>query len=283
MLSTIDSPWNRTDSRVRGSTIAAVILHLMLFFGLGFAISKPAPPAMSLEVTLSNFESEKAPEQADFLAQTNQQGSGDQLESAEITTDMISEFQSDNQSPVPQQQQQLPKDSDARLLSRKTDKSISDSEKPDEQTPVPSETQQLADTELGSMRAKLDQLKQNYSKMPNVLRMTAASTKSADEAAYMNYYEERIEQVGNLNYPEEARRRNLTGKVQVAVTILADGSVKSVDISKSSGSHILDQAAVRSVRLAAPFSAFPPELRHFDEIQIIRTWQYENDLATSTR
>ena len=73
------------------------------------------------------------------------------------------------------------------------------------------------------------------------------------------------------------RRRHLVGRVQLSVVILPDGSVDRVEISTSSGTKILDQAAVRSVQLASPFSAFPKELRDRDEIHVIRTWQYQAD------
>jgi protein TonB len=135
---------------------------------------------------------------------------------------------------------------------------------------------------IGAMRAKINQLNQTYSNLPKVVRLTSASTKTAQEAAYMNYFEERIERVGNLNYPREARAQRLVGRVQLIVVILPDGSVDRVQISTSSGTKILDQAAVRSVQLASPFSAFPKELRDRDEIHVIRTWQYQADNLLTT-
>ncbi len=98
----------------------------------------------------------------------------------------------------------------------------------------------------------------------------------------MNYFEERVERVGNLNYPREARAQRLVGRVRLVVVILPDGSIDRVQISTSSGTKILDQAAVRSVQLASPFSAFPKELRDRDEIHVIRTWQYQADNLLTT-
>ena len=83
--------------------------------------------------------------------------------------------------------------------------------------------------------------------------MTSASTKSAPEAAYMRQFELRVEHVGNVNYPKEARAKRLTGKVQLLVVIIPNGRVKQLSISNSSGSVVLDQAAVRSIKLASPF------------------------------
>ena len=125
------------------------------------------------------------------------------------------------------------------------------------------------------MRAELRRLRQLYSKLPDVLRMTSASAKSADEARYMHYFENRIEQVGNVNYPQQALTEKIFGRVQLLVVLLADGSIQRIEVLRSSGTRVLDQAAVRSVQLASPFAPFPDELRQHDEIHIIRTWQYQ--------
>lgn len=283
MPSSIDSPWNHTGKRLQSTFVAAIILHSLLLFGLGFSLFPPSEPALSLEVTFAQTKSKSAPRKPDFLAQADQLGSGDLQEKSEITTDLLSEFQNNHQGQVPTPQQAQLQPSDARLLARQAEQNRSELV---ELQPLDQEQinqPQLDSTNLGAIRAKLDQLKQVYSKLPRVLRMTAASTKSAEEAAYMRYFEERIEHIGNINYPEEARTRNIYGKVQLLVVLIADGSVQQVEISKSSGSHILDQAAIRSVRLASPFKAFPPELRDRDEVHIIRTWQYRSDNRLTTR
>ena len=113
--------------------------------------------------------------------------------------------------------------------------------------------------------------------------MTSASTKSAPEAAYIRQFELRVEHLGNVNYPKEARAKRLTGKVQLLVVIIPNGRVKQVSISNSSGSVVLDQAAVRSIKLASAFQAFPDELRDRDEIYIIRTWQYQANRPLTTK
>ena len=132
------------------------------------------------------------------------------------------------------------------------------------------------------MEAELDRLQQAYSQIPQVLRMTSVSAKSADAAAYMYYFEEKVEQIGNVNYPREARTKGIFGQVQLIVVLLADGRIKRIEVSKGSGSRLLDQAAVRSVQLAAPFNPFPKELRNRDEIHIIRTWQYQPNNVLTT-
>ena len=81
--------------------------------------------------------------------------------------------------------------------------------------------------------------------------------------------------IGNLNYPDEARRRQIYGKLQLSVAIRADGSVESVEVNRSSGHRILDAAAMRIVRLTAPFSPLPPDIRKDTDILVItRTWTF---------
>ena len=281
---TIDSPWNHSSERLKGGVATALLLHAALLFGIGFSLAPPGKPALSMEVTLAHSASELAPDDADFLAQSNQLGSGDQMEAAEITTDTLSEFESNNsgQQPLPQQQKMQQHTADAQLLTRETDQGQSTEQQP-QQAPD-SQLQPLPENaDIGSLRARLDQLQQTYSKMPRVRHITASSTKTAEEAAYMRYFQERIEHIGNLNYPAEARARGIFGGVQLTVVMRKDGSVMRVDISKSSGSHVLDQAAIRSVRLASPFKAFPAELRDQDELHIIRTWNYRRDNQLTTQ
>ena len=85
----------------------------------------------------------------------------------------------------------------------------------------------------------------------------------------------KITRIGNLNYPEEATRRNITGSLLLDVAINTDGSLNSLTLLRSSGSKVLDDAAMRIVKLAAPFAQFPDELRSdTDVLHITRTWEF---------
>ncbi len=91
----------------------------------------------------------------------------------------------------------------------------------------------------------------------------------------MEAWRAKVERVGNLNYPDEARRRKLSGKLQLDVALKPDGSIHSIKVRRSSGKRVLDDAAVRIVKLAAPFARFPESFR--DEVDILhiqRTWQF---------
>ena len=285
MENLIESPWNTTDERLRKTFSAALIFHFVLLIGVSFTLPSGSSPTTSMEVTLAHYKTDQTPEEADFVAQANQLGSGDQAQAIQPTTDQLSPFEGRDQGqmPVPQQQP-LQADSQTILASAgdRANPQINRQENndPDDNRSTPQA--QMEDRDIGAIRAELDRLQRAYSKLPRVLRMTSASAKSADEAAYMHYFEKRVEQVGNVNYPQEARTRRIFGHVQLVVALLANGRIKHIEVSKTSGSRLLDQAAVRSVRLASPYEPFPAELRDRDEIHIIRTWQYQSNNVLTT-
>jgi protein TonB len=97
------------------------------------------------------------------------------------------------------------------------------------------------------------------------------------EKFYMQAWERKVEQVGTLNFPEEARRLGVTNGPVVDVAILADGSIHSITLVRSSGYPELDAAARRIVELAAPYASFPKELRRqYDLLHIVRKWKFEH-------
>lgn len=281
MENLIDSSWNTTEERLRKTFSAALIFHLLLLIGVSFTLPSGSSPSISMEVTLAHYKSDEAPESADFLAQANQLGSGDQDQASQPTTDQLSPFDGRDQGQMPKLEQQRNEPQTQTLLA-----SAGDSANPqtnnNQSDDVTTQQAQIADRDIGAIRAELDRLQRAYSKLPRVLRMTSASAKSADEAAYMHYFEKRVEQVGNVNYPKEARTQRIYGHVQLVVALLANGSIKRIEVSETSGSRLLDQAAVRSVQLASPYKPFPPELRNRDEIHIIRTWQYQSNNVLTT-
>ncbi len=93
-------------------------------------------------------------------------------------------------------------------------------------------------------------------------------------AQYVEDWRQKVERVGNLNYPEAARGK-LYGNLVLTVAIRSDGSLERVELNRSSGHKLLDEAALRIVRLAAPFAAFPDNVRRdTDILEITRTWSF---------
>lgn len=142
-----------------------------------------------------------------------------------------------------------------------------------------------ARTEIGSLQNALDNDSKALSEAPKKRRISA-STKEYSAAAYMRAWEMKVERIGNMNYPQEAKVQGINGSLMLSVDIQPDGSVPpdGIVISRSSGHQILDDAAVRIVRLAAPYAAIPEDvLNGSDMLTIIRTWKFESQRGLTTR
>lgn len=102
-------------------------------------------------------------------------------------------------------------------------------------------------------------------------------------AAYEQAWQSKVERVGNLNYPEVARKNKLSGTLRLSVGINPDGTIHTITVRQSSGHTELDEAAARIVRLAAPYARFPDELRAEAEVLVItRTWRFYDDFRLET-
>ncbi len=290
----------------------AVAVHAAAILGIGFAVTPKTPPAQTLEITLAQYQSEKPPEEADFIAQADQLGSGQLEEKALPATREIADFQHQNiqetaalqpltpptdiaptaaqtapAEPAPiaekiDQQTVIAPEQEVIITTAKQKKRVSDTPQQHQQStpppPAPGSSQSLLSRslEIASLEAQLEFQRQEYAKRPRVKRLTSASTKSHSDAVYLANWRRKIEAVGNLNYPQEAQQNQLYGSLRMMVSILPDGSVKEIKILHSSGNRILDDAAVRIVQLAAPFQKFPVEMRkNTDQLEIIRTWKFE--------
>jgi protein TonB len=290
----------------------AVAVHAAAILGIGFAVAPKTPPAQTLEITLAQFKSDKPPEEADFIAQADQQGSGQLEEKALPATREKADFQHrDIQETAPRQPLTPPTNSAATptpattpepapiaevadqqnttaaeqevvITQAKQEKRVTDAPEKHQQStpppPAPGSSQSLLSRslEIASLEAQLEFQRQEYAKRPRIKRLTSAATKSHSDAVYLANWRRKIESVGNLNYPEEAQQNQLYGSLRMMVSVLPDGSVKEISILHSSGNPILDDAAVRIVQLAAPFQKFPVEMRkNTDVLEIIRTWKFE--------
>ena len=128
--------------------------------------------------------------------------------------------------------------------------------------------------EIARLNAKLVEDTATFANRPR-RKAISASTQEYQYASYLETWRRKVEAIGNLNYPEEARRRKLYGNLILQVGVRADGSLEEVRVLRSSGSTILDEAAMRIVHLAAPFAPFPPDIRReTDFLDITRTWQF---------
>lgn len=275
--------------RLSFALFLALAVHALLILGVSFAPQDSSQLATTLEVTLANYRSDKAPDEADFIAQENQQGSGTLDEAKMLTTDMEANFH-DNDIRKTSPEEQLASAPKQKLTEKQLISSQSNnvrkvreinSESPTPSTVLPDGPKQSLlqrSLEMASLEAKLDSQRQAYARKPRVQRLTAASTMKASDAYYVNNWRRHIEKAGARNYPPEAKDCFDDCQLRLLVAIRPDGSIAELTVLQSSGRKVLDDAAKRIVRQAAPFAPFSDEMRRdFDILEIIRTWQFKGN------
>lgn len=270
----------------------ALALHAIVVLGITFAPEPQRSSAETMEITLSQFDDEIDPDKADFLAQTSQKGSGTEEEPVEMTTPQPSELSQPEVAEVQpeppsrveprQDQEQSVVQTQAQNERQVSEPSVSEPQA-DEPLPVKEKKSLMERSlEIASLEARLDQQRRAYAKKPRVMRVTAASTLKSTNAWYVQNWVSKVTRVGNINYPTEARRAGIYGTLRMLVSMNKDGTIKELAILESSGSTVLDDAAIRIVRMAAPFAPFPDDMREdVDELEIIRTWVFERRGLTS--
>lgn len=276
--------------RLEFAIFLAVAVHLTLILGLSFESSDEPNFAPQLEVTLTMATSSSAPDKATLLAAMDQLGSGensdrDDITSRELSPSIQPQAQQDASQAVPElekQQYATP----AMATAAASQKYITRRPEAEIQLQNPTvgtnpEIDKLA-SEVASLEARLDAQSHAYSTMPRVRRLTSASAKRAVDAAYLLQWRQRVEAVGNKYYPEASERYSIYGNLRLLVVIRRDGSLEDIKVLSSSGHAVLDEAAIKIVRLAAPFAPFSEELQATtDKLEIIRTWQFrENKLSS---
>jgi periplasmic protein TonB len=284
---TVNSP----PDPIGATLLFSLLLHGVLLLGITFHFVKPTPSLPTLDVTLVNVANQQAPDKADFLAQANNTGGG-QSDRAARPSDLFSGAIPKPDPGIAAQpvEATTPRPREATPTRMVTTRGATDFRvtsdtartqvDPQEQAPTAEELKRQQ--AIAQLAAELRQKKVAYAKRPKVKYLTA-STREYAYAAYMRGWSDRVERVGNLNYPEEARRRGLHGDVLLTVVLSLDGSIKSIEVIQSSGQKVLDAAAERIVRLAAPFPPAPKSAERIDELNITRTWRFQPNNVLQTR
>ncbi len=270
----------------------ATIFHGMVILGITFSVSPPADSktAPALDIILVQTRSPIDVEDADYLAQVSQQGGGNAEEKARPRELFSAPTLSDTpgiakQTSVQQIQKQKRNEQLALLTQKDANYSINT-----EINPVKAEDDSTVDktsTDQNNQTARLAAEISNIIEEQASIEKTKylnSSTKEFTPAKYMREWINRVERVGNINYPDQARRKKLSGTLILDVVINSEGELVKTDLRQSSGHQILDDAAKRIVKLAAPFSAFPDKLRkEADVIHITRSWEFLNNSRIQTR
>jgi len=257
-------------------------LHAFLLFGIGFVLpdtSQNKNFLQPLEVTLVNSKSRSRPLKADALAQHNLDGGGNTADNKRASSPLPT-ISDDKQFTPEQSRQQLQK------LEQQVKKLITQAKSmhsvPQELTEKQrrdgsnSNGRDLVERslEIARLEAQINRNFSAYQKLPQ-RKFIGARTQEYRYAQYIEDWRIKVERIGNLNYPAQARQQKIFGKLQLTVSIKADGNVESVEVTKSSGQRILDAAAVRIVKLAAPYAPFPEDIRkETDVLSIVRTWSF---------
>lgn len=264
-----------------GATLLfSLLLHGVLVLGITFHFAKPTPGLPTLDVTLVNVANQEAPDKADFLAQANNQGGGQSDRAARPSQPVSGLLSRPTPGTAPRPvEATVPRPQQATAARRITTTGRSDFSVSSDRahpardaTDTPTAEELRRQQEMAQLAAELHHRTEAYAKRPK-RKFISANTKEYAYAAYMRGWVDRIERVGNLNYPEAARERNLHGELELTVTLNRDGSIKAVDVIRSSGEPLLDRAAERIVRLAGPFPRLPGP-KPVDELYITRTWQF---------
>ena len=266
--------------RLGVTLLFSLIAHGVLALGLTFEYERPAPSLPSLDVILVQSASGSKPDKADFLAQAHNSGGGDSEKSLRPSEPLSSPIHKPDPGlaprpieagapkPRPPTPQELLTQQRSQFAVR-TDKQAP--EQPDIAQPIARELMEKK-LEMARLAEEVQRESSAYAKRPKK-KFISANTKEYEYAAYMAAWVARVERIGNLNYPDEARRDQLHGQLVLTVAINRDGSIKSTDVIQPSGHKLLDDAAIRIVRLAAPFPPFPAGEK-VDELYITRTWQF---------
>lgn len=271
--------------------VLAVALHAIVILGIGFSPVDPTPdeeaPLPTMDITLVHSEDQEAPDQAEQLAQHDQRGGGDEQRDATPGGPTFNPLPvpKDGDEPVTEPETAPPEEPQPNVGPEVMTQEDADTrvEQDEVREEVPEERDVTAaelvesSREYASLDAAIRRQREASSENPRERRISA-STREYKYAAYMDAWRARVERVGNIHYPEEARRRGLSGRLVMNVAVEADGSVREVRILRSSGDRILDEAAKHIVEMAAPFQPFPDNIRKdYDVLNITRTWVFNTE------
>ncbi|MCK5002250.1 MAG: energy transducer TonB [Gammaproteobacteria bacterium] len=281
-----------TDNDRLGMTFfLAALLHGILILGITFSVSPVAedktPP--TLDIILVQTQNPSEAKDAKYLAQISQQGGGnsekksrprDLFTAPSVTKKPGQALQSQQQASRQKQVEKI-----AILHQKQSSYSIETQEqqtKPDDAT-IKQQESTAKSTKTARLIQEISNIIEHQIERPKVKYMNS-STKEFVPARYMREWINRVERIGNLNYPDQARRNKLNGTLILDVTINAKGELLNIDLRKSSGHKILDDAAKRIVRLAAPYPPFPAKLKQeADVIHITRSWEFMNNSEFKTQ
>ena len=264
----------------------SLLVHAFVIFGLTFTVpdlrelKNLTPP---LEVVLVNTKSQAKPHKADALAQHHLDGGGntDARQRAKSPLPAITQDTQTTELQLAQKRVAELEQEAQRVLTRKGRPEVRNAAaKPETQTPPepapPADATELMQKSLAIARleAQISKDWNSYQERPR-RKFIGARAQEYRFARYVEDWRQKIERIGELNYPQAARDQRIYGTLVATVSIRANGTLERIQIDRSSGYKLLDEATVRIVTLAAPYAAFPANIaRDTDILHITRTWTF---------
>lgn len=266
-----------------GAMIFSVAFHAFALFGVALVLPDPRSAIdfiQPLQVVLVNAKSKSRPAKADALAQANLDGGGNTADDRQAKTPLpaISDDQQFTPEQLAKRREQLEEESKRMLTRLKSEHKVTQPELKKQQSNDARSGEDLVQKslEIARLEAQINKNFDAYQKMPR-RKNIGSRTQEYRFAQYIEDWRIKVERIGNLNYPEQARQQKIFGKLLLSVAINADGSLGPVEVERSSGNRVLDAAAMRIVRLAGKngFAPLPPDIRKDTDILVItRTWTF---------
>lgn len=256
----------------------AAIIHTLIILGISFQVVPPRSLGKKLEVVLIQNPDAQRPDEADFLAQEDQIGSGEGKEKKINQQQASRSPQLKKRLGDAQKTQPTAASPQTVLLQNEARRAIDASPKkaPNSKAITTAELLQQSQ-EIAQLQAEITATQNSISGWPRRSYINSISAHKHIAASYEAAWQQKVEKIGNLNYPGEARRKKLSGTLVLTVELYSDGTLRKTTINRRSGHKIIDDAAINIVKLASPFSPFPLNLqREADILVITRTWQFQN-------
>jgi len=282
--------YNRINHKDRFSLMMffALAFHAVLILGVSFdAIDEEALyKALTLDVTLVSSKSNETTEDADYLAQENQLGGGTTEEKVAPSSPFSNPTQNNDNNVAPNTRQEFapPKqekvDRKLAMLTVDNDRAKLRRQKMIDPLPIESKKDKasiklLNSSQISELTTRISKQIERHTSKIEQLR-SGVNAKKHNTAFYDSAWQDKIVQIGNINYPYSAVKKKITGNVTLEVQINTDGTVFNILVIKTSGHKILDSAAIKIVYLAAPFAALPPEILAETSIySIVRVWRFK--------
>ncbi|WP_347474256.1 TonB family protein [Acinetobacter thermotolerans] len=264
-----------------GAVAIAAILHIMILL-LQFGMPQERDTS-SKEIAVSLRISNDKIEHADFLAQTDQQGSGQFREAHRMSSDApmpipadeaaVGEAQQQSEDML-RQKQELSFEEKVLMTALSWQKQAEENQRKKRQEELNSQFQVKA-AMVASLEAQYMQRQQNFSRQQKIKTVDGIQAKQDVSAAYLEKFRQKVEFYGNRFYPESARLQRLAGDVRLMVILNQNGGIRAIRLLESSGHAVLDEAAKMSLRKAAPFGVFDAKMKDISELRIIRTWRFD--------